>query len=132
MPHSNLTSTALLITHYVTPSLQIMAPVLTLMIGNMHSCTAAILHGNFPRGGLNSPRQYTSTQEETRSSSEYSEATAKSAEHKPLWTPRGSGKSSAFFFIFKGLQEMGVSQNFKSNLSIFSEDIQHISEVLNL
>lgn len=66
MPHSDLISTAVLITNYVTPPLQIMAPILTLMIVNMLSCTAAILHGNFPRRGLSSPKQCSSTQGETK------------------------------------------------------------------
>lgn len=65
-PLSALTSIAALITHYVTPPLQIKAPILTLMIVNMLSCTAAILRGSFPRRGLNSPRHCTSTQEETK------------------------------------------------------------------
>lgn len=66
MPRSALTSIAVLITRYVTPPVQIMAPILTLLIVNMLSCTAAVLHGNFPRRRLNSPKHCTSTQEENK------------------------------------------------------------------
>lgn len=64
--HASLRPHKCCCSHYVTPPLQIMAPILTSVIVNMLSCTAAILHGNCPRRGLNSPRHCTCTQEETK------------------------------------------------------------------
>lgn len=89
----------------------------------MLSCTAAILHGNFPRRGLNSPRHCTSTQGrnqasaqgDIKSSSEYSEPTAPGAESTNLCGPQWVlERDVGPFCICIGLWDEGGSQNFKS------------------